>query len=233
MKLSWRTEWPHWVLLAGMFALAATAWGTAPDRIPVHWNIAGQVDRWGSRFEGLLAIPLLSLGIYLLMVLLPRIDPGRANYDAFSGPYSTLRLLVLAVMAVIYGLVHLWMRGVPVDIGVWVPLVVGAMFVVIGNLLGKVRPNWFVGIRTPWTLSSKLAWTRTHRAGAWFFIVAGLLFMATAFAHAPWVVIGVFVVLFAGVAALTVYSYLVWRSDPDKTPPAGTLPANDETKRGA
>jgi len=227
MRFSWRTDWPCWVLILAMFALAAAAWGTAPDRIPVHWNFAGGVDRWGGRFEGLLAIPLLTLAIYLLMTFLPLIDPGRANYAAFAGMYATLRLAILVVMAVIYGLVHLWLRGVQPRIEVWVPLVVGALLVVVGNMLGKVRPNWFVGIRTPWTLSSKLSWTRTHRAGGWLFIVMGLLFMVTAVVHVAWWAVLVIASLLLGVLGLAVYSYLVWRTDPDKTPPAGTLPAGD------
>jgi uncharacterized membrane protein len=225
MKLTWRTEWSHWLLLAAMFVLAAATWGAAPDRIPVHWNIAGQVDRWGGKLEGLLAIPLLALAIYALMIVLPRFDPGRANYDAFAGPYATLRLGILVVMAAIYALILLWVRGVPVSIRVFVPLIVGALFVVVGNLLGKIRPNWFVGIRTPWTLSSKLAWNQTHRAGGWLFIVMGVLMMACAVLRSAWavgVMIGVSVL---GLAGLLVYSYRVWLRDPDKTPPAGTQPA--------
>ena len=226
MKLSWRTEWPHWLLLAAMFVFAAATWGSAPDRIPVHWGIGGQVDRWGGKFEGLLAIPLLSLGIYVLMIVLPRFDPGRANYDAFAGPYATLRLGIIVVMAALYALIILWVRGVQVSIGVWVPLIVGALFIVIGNLLGKVRPNWFVGIRTPWTLSSKLAWNRTHRAGGWLFILMGVLMMACAALRtewAVWVMLGVGV---AGTLGLVVYSYVLWRRDPDKTLPAGTQPGD-------
>jgi len=228
MKLSWRTEWPHWLLIAAMFVLAAATWGSAPDRIPVHWGIGGQVDRWGGKFEGLLAIPLLSLGIYVLMIVLPRFDPGRANYDAFAGPYATLRLGIIVVMAALYALIILWVRGVQVSIGVWVPLIVGALFIVIGNLLGKVRPNWFVGIRTPWTLSSKLAWSRTHRVGGWLFILMGVLMMACAALRtewAVWVMLGVGV---AGTLGLVVYSYVLWRRDPDKTPPAGTQPAGGD-----
>jgi uncharacterized membrane protein len=227
MKVTWRTEWPHWVLLVGMFALAATAWSTAPDRIPMHWNIAGQVDRYGGRVEGLLAIPLLSLAIYALMILLPRIDPGRANYSLFAGPYAALRLMLLVVMAAIYGLTHLAMRGVPVRIETWVPLIVGALFVMIGNLLGKVRPNWFVGIRNPWTLSSKDAWNRTHRAGGWVFVLMGLLLMSVGLVHAAWAVWGTAILIGAAVIGLNVYSYLVWRNDPERTSPAGSSPAGD------
>lgn len=227
MKLTWRTEWPHWLLLAAMFALAAAAWHTAPDRIPMHWNLAGHVDRYGGRFEGLLAIPLLALAIYGLMILLPRLDPGRANYAAFGPAYSTLRLLLLVVMAALYGLVHLWMRGVHAPIGVWVPLIVGALFIVIGNLLGKVRPNWFVGIRTPWTLSSKVAWTGTHRAGRWVFIFMGALMMLCAALPAGWFIWTMAGAGVTGVLGLVVYSYVLWRRDPEKTPPAGTLPAEE------
>jgi uncharacterized membrane protein len=229
MRFSLRTEWPHWLLLAGMFALAATAWSTAPNRIAMHWNLAGQVDRYGGRAEGLLAIPLLALAIYVLMILLPRLDPGRANYAAFGPAYSTLRLLVLVVLAATYVLLHLWMRGVHAPIGIWMPLIVGALFIVVGNLLGKVRPNWFVGIRTPWTLSSKVAWTGTHRAGRWVFILMGALMMSCAALPSAWFIWTMAGAGAAGVLGLVVYSYVLWRGDPEKTPPAGTLPAEDDS----
>ncbi len=227
MKLDWRTEWPQWLLLAAMFALAAASWGSAPERIPVHWGLGGQPDRWGGRFEGLLGIPLLALAVYLLLAFLPRVDPGRANYAAFAGPYATLRLGVLLVLAAIDGLIQLWMRGHRASVATWVPLLVGALFVLVGNLLGKVRPNWFVGIRTPWTLSSKRSWSRTHRAGGWLFVVLGLLLMAAALLRSRGAVVAVLAAGAAGVLGLVVYSYRVWKADPDKTPPAGTLPAGD------
>jgi uncharacterized membrane protein len=210
-----------------MFALAAVAWSGAPERIPVHWGLGGNVDRYGGRFEGLLAIPLLALGIYVLMWFLPRLDPGRANYESFASVYGTLRLLLVVVLAAVYGFVHLWLRGVHARIEVWVPLIVGALFMVIGNLLGKVRPNWFVGIRTPWTLSSRLSWNGTHRAGRWVFMLMGLMLMSCAVlrsAAAEW---AMGAVTLTGVLGLAVYSYVLWRRDPEKTPPAGTLPAGD------
>jgi uncharacterized membrane protein len=229
MRTSWRSEWPQWLLIAGMFALAAESWRGAPHLIPVHWGLSGNVDRYGNRFEGLLAIPLLTLGIHLLMRFLPRLDPGRANYESFASVYATLRVLVVVVMAALYGLTHLWLRGVHVRIEVWVPLIVGALFVVIGNLLGKVRPNWFVGIRTPWTLSSKTSWTGTHRAGRWVFIVMGAMMMACAVVRSVWAVWTMGLVGGTGVLGLVVYSYVLWRGDPEKSPPAGTLPAGDES----
>ena len=225
MKITWRTDWPHWLMLALLFALAAVSWSSAPERLPVHWGLYGRVDRYGGKLEGLLLPPLVALAVYLAMIWLPRFDPGRANYASFVGAYSILRLAVLALLTGLYGVVQLWVHGREVSVVTWAPLLLGSMFVIFGGVLGKLRPNCFVGIRTPWTLSSKLAWTRTHRAGGWLFIVAGALTMAVALMRSRWALWTMVVALGGGIVGLVVYSYLVWRSDPEKIPPAGTLPA--------
>ncbi len=226
MRFSWRTEWPHWLLLAVMFVLAATTWRVTPDRIPMHWNAVGQVDGWGGKFEGLLAVPLVALGIYLLLLLVPRLDPGRDNYAAFAGPYATIRLATLLEMAAIYTLVVLWVRGIRVNMGVWVPVLVGSLLVIVGNLLGKVRPNWFVGVRTPWTLSSKRSWSRTHRVGGRLLVLMGALLMVSGALRSGW--LGWIVIALGGIGfpVLLVYSYVQWQRDSEKTPPAGTEPGD-------
>ncbi len=225
MKLDWRVELPSWFLILGMFVTVALTWKTAPDSIPVHWGITMQPDRYGGRFEGLLVLPLMALSLYFLLLFLPRIDPGRANYARFSGAYAIVRLTVIALLAGIYGITQLYIHGTKMDFRAVMPLLLGIVFVVLGNLMGKIRPNWFVGIRTPWTLTSKVAWVRTHRLGGWVFVFIGLISMASALIAstlAYWIVIGA---LLAGVLALQVYSYLVWRQDPDKISPAGTEPS--------
>jgi uncharacterized membrane protein len=213
------------LLLVAMFALAAATWGSAPDRIPVHYGFDGRPDRWGGRFEGLFAMPLTAFGVYVLMLLFPRIDPGRANYEAFAGAYATLRLAIIALLAAIQGIVVLAIRGGHVDMEKLIPILVGALLMVVGNVLGKVRPNWFVGIRTPWTLSSKRSWVRTHRLGGWLFVAMGAAMIVVAALWPGRAFVVVAAVGGAGVLALIVYSYVVWRNDPDKVPPAGTLPA--------
>ena len=225
MKISWRTEWPMWLLLIGMFALAAASWGATPDRLPVHWGLNGNPDRWGGKFEGLMLMPLVALGIYVLMLFIPRIDPGHANYASFGSTYYTLRLLVLLVTTTLQVCVVLSARGHAVDMNTVVPLILGATFVLIGNLFGKLRPTWFVGIRTPWTLSSKESWMRTHRAGGPLFMAFGVIFMATALFHTPWLFPAAVGLSMVGVLGLIVYSYTVWKRNPEKVPPAGTTPA--------
>jgi hypothetical protein len=99
MKVSWRTEIPFWLLILAMFALALSAWPGAPDSLPVHWGVDGHVDRYGSKFEGLLLFPLITVALYLMMLALPNIDPGRLNYARFAGAYMLLRLGVIGLGA--------------------------------------------------------------------------------------------------------------------------------------
>lgn len=228
MKPHWKTELPLLTLIAGMFVAAALIWPHAPARFPVHWGVDGEVNRYGGRFEGLLLLPLMAVVLYVLMLFLPRLDPGRLNYARFSGAYYTIRSLVIALLAILDAVMILAAKGAPVDMTRFVGLAIGAMFFVLGNVLGKIRPNWFVGVRTPWTLSSKRSWTRTHRLAGWVFVAGGVALMAAGIIRTPFAMETAFAILATGMVGAIVYSYLVWKSDPDRVPPAGTLPGNDE-----
>jgi uncharacterized membrane protein len=229
MKLNWRSEWPQWGLLGGMFLLAALSWRSAPERISVHWGLDGAVDRWGGRVEGLLGPPLIALGLYLLLLWLPRVDPGQANYRTFAGPYRFIRLATLALLAALYSALVLSLRGVAIDMARVAPLLAGTLLVAIGSVSGKVRPNWFVGVRTPWTLSSKLAWTKTQCLGGWILIADGLLLAVAGVVFRSASAIGAALgALVGSLLLLYIYSWRVWRTDPYRTPPAGALPAEEE-----
>jgi uncharacterized membrane protein len=213
-------------LIAGMLLFGILSRPTAPERFPMHWNLHGEIDRYGGRFEGLFALPLMALGVYLLLRFLPRLDPGRANYANFVPAWATLQVAVIVLLAGVYGIVQASARGTAIEVRTVMPLAIGALFVVLGNVLGKLRPNWFFGIRTPWTLSSAESWNRTHRLGGWVFILLGLLTMGTALV-APGRSIRIMagLILFATLG-LAAYSYVVWRRDPDKVPPAGRIAAS-------
>ncbi len=216
MRITWRTEWPNLAVLVGMFLAAAAMWTSTPDRFPVHWNFQGQVDRYGGKVEGLLLLPAITLGIYLLLVFLPRLDPARANYAYFSGAYAAIRIVFTVAMALLYAVMLLSAKGYPVDMGLIAPMIVGGILIVIGNYMGKIRPNWFVGIRTPWTMTSRQSWVKTHRLGGWLFIVSGLVLILAGAVRTPWamIVMGAWFAVF--VVWMFAYSYLVWRSDPDR-----------------
>jgi uncharacterized membrane protein len=215
MRLTWRTEWPHW----GILVLLLIILTLSPERnVPIHWNIQGQVDRFADKW---IAFALI-VGLYVLLAVLPRLDPGRANYAQFAGAYGSIRLAILTVLAVLTGSEALGLRAEGL-----VHVAIGAMLVVLGSVMGKIRPNWFVGIRTPWTLTSKRSWLKTHRLGGWLFMIWGFIEIVVGLVF-PTAGIVTLVTVLAVVVVLLAYSYVVWRDDPDKLAVLGTQPANGE-----
>jgi uncharacterized membrane protein len=224
---SWRSEWAPLSILAAMLAASAWSWSHVPGRMPVHWDLQGQADRHGGRIEGLLVLPLAAIAIYFLFLVLPRFDPGRDNYPRFRGAYLTIRLAILLVVAALHAALLASAQGIEIPFDRGMTGLIAALFVAIGLVMGKLRPNWFVGIRTPWTLSSKLAWTRSHSLGGWLFTALGIAALAMLAVNRA----AALLVLLVGGGALAItvvaYSYVVWRSDPNRVPPAGTSPSED------
>ncbi len=213
--IRWRTELPHLACLAGLFIAAAALWPVAPEKMPVHWNLYGEVDRYGSRAEGLLLIPAIAVGLYALMLFLPRVDPHRENYEKFEPTYRRVRWMLTAFLAAVY-IIVLTSTFNPAFDGVFAgSLLVGLLFAALGNTFGKLRTNWFLGIRTPWTLTSKRSWAKTHRVGGWLFVLLGALIALTGYTRSAPLLIVTLIVLVLGLIGLIVYSYIVWKNDPE------------------
>lgn len=217
MNINWRNEWFSILLIAGMFIASALAWSGAPDSIPVHWGITGEADRYGGKFEGLLLTPIMTVGIYLLLLFIPRIDPRRANYEKFADVYRIIRIVMVVFMAGLHGAIITSVFGADLNIGMAVMVMVGIMLAVLGNYFGKLKPTWFVGIRTPWTLTSELSWNKTHRLGGKLFVALGLLLATTGIIGSEWMFYLVFGLLFLMIIFLVIYSYYIWKSDPDRS----------------
>lgn len=208
-----------WATLVVVGLMAGLSWWAAPelpDRVPTHWNIRGEVDGYGSRFQGLVLLPLVAAGLGALLYLLPHVDPRRRNLEQSAKAYNAAWIGVLVVLLGVHAMALLAGLGRDVPVGALVAGLVGLLFLVIGNYLGKVRSNWFFGIRTPWTLSSERSWDRTHRLGGRLFAALGGLTILVAFAApmaAPILMgAGAVVIILVTMA----YSYLVWRDDPDR-----------------
>jgi uncharacterized membrane protein len=221
VRITWKTELPALLIVAAMFVLAALNWNSVPARVPVHWALDGRPDGWSSRGVGLLALPASGLFLYVLLTIVPFVDPGRANYVAFAGSFRLLRVALLGFLFVLQIAMVEAFHGMPVNMNAIVLPLIGGLLLVLGVVIPKLRPNWAAGIRTPWTLSSRAAWDGTHRAGGTVFLVLGVLWIACAFVRRPWaldVALGAVVVAALG---LVLYSYVLWRDDPGKVPPGG------------
>lgn len=218
MKIRWQVEAVQWALLGAMFAASAWVWPGAPDRIPTHWNIHGQVDGWSSKPVGLLLVPAMGILLYGLLLVVPRIDPKRANYPHFAGSYTALRVGVVLMMLAVHFTIVSAAAGRGVDTGRVVLSAIGVLFVGLGALLPRFEQNWFAGIRTPWTLSSETVWRRTHDAGGRVFMVAGGLLAVAGATRWAWLFTVAIGWVIAGAIGLVVYSYWLWRGETGPEP---------------
>lgn len=206
-------KWYPAVVIAAAFILSIAAYPHLPARMPVHWNVDGQADGYGSRAFGAFFSPVLALLIWGLMRWLPTIDPRRANYAKFQSTYDLIIDTVVTLLVAIHVGVVGAALGWPVRIDRMMPLVMGGMFLVLGNVLPRARSNWWFGIRTPWTLTSDTVWTRTHRIGGYLMSGAGVVTVLSALLPPRWT-FGVMMVAI-GIASLgsVAYSYFAWRSE--------------------
>ncbi len=212
-RLNWenlKSEWPIWVVMAGLVLTALLAYPQLPDQVPSHWNIRGEVDGYQGQFGGAFFIPLMTLGIYLLMLVLPVIDPKRENYPRFRGAYTFLRWGMVLFMAILYGVTILSALGYGVDVDVLIKAMVAGLFTIIGNYMGQFRHNYFVGIKTPWTLANEEVWQKTHRMGGKLWVVCGLVCLAMAPFKTAWAAAIFFGAIMVMAIVPMVYSYLIF-----------------------
>ena len=206
-------KWIPMALIAAAWAISAAAFDSLPDRMTTHWNIRGEVDGWSGRTFGAFGFPGLMLVVWAFCYWLPSIDPRRENYAKFRDTYDIVVATIIGLMLIIHAAIIAASLGREVPIAVIIPLLVGALLVLIGNLLPRARPNWFFGIRTPWTLSNDRVWERTHRIGGRAMVIAGLLIAASAFTDPRVAAILIPVAAVAGAMVPIVYSYVVWRGE--------------------
>ncbi len=182
-----------------------------PPVVVTHWNFAGQPNGWSSAAFAAFFLHLLLLGMYLLFLAIPYLDPKKDRYEQFRKPYHIFKAILIAVMVIIYFIASLNGIGYSLNVSLWVPLIIGLLFIILGNYMGKIKPNWFMGIRTPWTLSSEEVWNKTHRFGGKAFIIGGLLMLIQGFLPVSWrfpIFIFIILLLTVGTFGYSYYAFL-------------------------
>jgi uncharacterized membrane protein len=221
LKTTWLISALVIVLMVG---LSAWAWVQLPAdaSLPVHWNAAGEADRYGGKAEALLLLPAVTIGVLLLFTLIRYIDPLRANIERSGQAYRAVLLGTLFFMAVLHTGAVLSALGYPINVGLLAAPAVGLMFVIMGNYMGKIRRNYMFGVRTPWTLASELSWNKTHRITGKLFVLSGLLTIGATLLGSTIAFFTMMATILGTVIFAMVYSYLVWKSDPTMQPTGET-----------
>ena len=193
------------VLLIPMI-VALILWNKLPDPMPTHWNIHGEVDGWGSKAITVFGLPGLMLVLQWVCVFASMADPKHRNYHP---KMMKLALWICPAIGLILSfLVYPAAMGYSVPVEVIMPLLLGVLFIIVGNWLPKCKQTYTMGIKLPWTFASEENWNATHRFGGKIWVIGGILCLLTAFLGNFWILM---VILAAMVILPTVYSYLYYR----------------------
>ena len=201
-------------MLLGATVAGLVLWNRLPNQMASHWNANDQVNGYISRFWGVFLLPLITLGMFLLFLVVPSIDPLKANIAQFRKAFNLFIGLIVAFMIYLYGLTLDWNLGYTnfKMSGAMLPAI-GLLFIFIGFMLRQAKRNFFIGIRTPWTLSSDNVWNETHRVGAVLFMISGVLAFIGGFfggTTAFWMML---VPIIGSTIFLLVYSYVLYQRE--------------------
>lgn len=207
-----KNEWLFLVMMIIPFIIIAIFWNQFPAQIPTHWNFSNEIDQYSPKEFGLFIAPGLNVILYFLFLLLPRIDPRRENYSLFQGTYRALRVGIMAFIFLLFFIMTYASLGNKLNIGMIVIYLTLLLFLVIGNFLGKLRPNWFIGIRTPWTMENPEVWTRTHRLAGKIWVTGSLIMLFMGF-FIPFSIIPYVYFSYIGIITLipVIYSFIIYK----------------------
>lgn len=191
--------------IAGVFLMPQV-----PDQMASHWNASGEVDGYMSKRWGVFLMPLVSIALFLLFIIIPKIDPLKKNIEKFRKHFNRFILLIFIFLFYIHTLTILWNLDCRFNMTNMILPAIGLLFLYIGILLKYAKRNWFIGIRTPWTLSNDKVWDKTHQLGSKLYIISGIIAILSIFIqkYAIWLIL----VPAIGVAIfLIVYSYVIYQ----------------------
>jgi uncharacterized membrane protein len=191
------------------FVVAGALYSRLPGWVPTHWNASGRADGFIAKPWGPFVLPLVTAGAWLLMLLIPRMSPQGFRVERFRRVFGIIQVAIVAFLFLVSTLVLLAGAGVPIPIDRVIVASTGVLLTVLGNFMGKVTKNFFVGIRTPWTLANDEVWLRTHRLGGRLFVAAGAVIIVSGLLRGG--VVPVLVAVAAAAAIPIVYSYLIYR----------------------
>lgn len=206
-----KLNWLEALLLVAPLVAVAMLWNDLPARVPIHWNLRGEINGWASKPVALLGMPLINIALIALLHVLPRFDPKLQRTGGAHGRMervlAIVRIALAAFFVAIFCMQIAATLGRPVAADRIVPTTVLLLLAVIGNYLSNLRPNYFVGIRTPWTLESPATWRATHRLGGYLTFYGALLLLVLQFFVRP----SIFGILVPS-AAILLAVWAVWYS---------------------
>lgn len=200
------------VLIAIALAAGLVLYARLPDPMPSHWNAAGEIDGYMSKFWGVFLMPILTIALTGFFLIIPQIDPLKANIAKFRGAFNWFIVAFVAYMLYIHALTLAASLGFQFNMTMMLLPVVGILFIGIGYMMKQAKRNFFIGIRTPWTLSSETVWDETHKLGSKLFVLGGVVTIISAFLGEAGFWLMMIAIMVAAFVPI-VYSYILWRRE--------------------
>jgi len=197
-------------IIVASFALGIYFYPQLPETVASHWDSAGQVNGYLNRFWGAFLMPIIILAMFLLFLIIPKIDPLSENIKKFRRYFDWLIVLIMVFMVYVYLLSVLWNLGKEFNLSQFLIPAFGLLFFYMGVLVENAQRNWSIGIRTPWTLSSDEIWNKTHQIGGKLFKISGIITLL-GIVFPLWAMWLVLVPIIASSTFLFAYSYLQYK----------------------
>lgn len=174
MKSTFQKELPLLVIVLLPFVYLAFIWNNLPDQVPLHWNMEGEIDRYGDKWQLILIPLLLPLLIYILFSIVPKIDP-KGKIKNMGNKYNTLKTILTLFMSVLALIIIYIAQHESLYNPNYIILFIGLLFAALGNYFKTLRANYFIGIKTPWTLENETVWKETHKLAGKMWMVGGIM----------------------------------------------------------
>jgi len=198
------------ILIFLSFCLGSIAYPLLPSRIASHWNYLGQVDGYSSKFWGIFLLPIIMLVVFVFMKFFQKLDPKSENIKKFEGSYNSFLFVFNIFFFIVFLFTLLWSLGIHLYINKLMALLLAFLFYSVGNLMKATKQNYFIGIRTPWTLHNETVWNKTNTLGGKLFqVVAGLSLVGLLYPN--YLLALVFIPLIVVMFYIYIYSYLEFK----------------------
>ena len=210
MKFNLQKELPLMLLSVLPAAFLAYVWNSLPTKVPLQWSINGGINRYGDKIE-LLIIGIIPIVLYALFLFIPKIDPKK-RLEAMGKKYYTIRFITSLFIAVLFLYIIYSVKEESFNNPNYLFMIIGAFFVLLGNYLKTIKPNYFIGIRTPWTLENESIWQTTHKLAGKLWVAGGLLIIFSCFFLHEETTLTVFLVITAIITLIPItHSYLQFK----------------------
>lgn len=208
-----KKELPLIAIVLLPFIYLAYIWNQLPERVPMHWNIKGEIDRYGEKMELIIIPILLPLLVYIIFLVIPKIDP-KNKLNKMGNKLQTIKVLLTTFMSILALFIIYSAKNESFTNPNYIVLSIGVLYIILGNYFKTIKANYFIGIRTPWTLENETVWKKTHKLGGKLWFVGGIIVVLTSLILDKEPNVTVFLIITGIITIIPiVYSYIIFKKE--------------------